>query len=88
MPEDARVSLAFSFSFQILDNGGWAYITQTKKHTRVHFFNPTARSHSGSFVLMPLKRLQGQYSNGLLGIDTLREKRDKAFVAIERRRIY
>ena len=72
-----------SFSFQILDSGRWAYINQTKKHTRVHFFNPAARNQSGSFVLMPLKRLQGQCSNGLLGIDTLREKRDKAFVEHE-----
>ncbi|UJR33360.1 hypothetical protein I4U23_020808 [Adineta vaga] len=66
-------------SFQVLENGRWAYINQTKNHSRIHFFNPDAKQDSGSFVLMPLKRLQRKYPNGLLGIDTLQDKREKAF---------
>ena len=41
------------------------------------------RKQSGSFVLLPLKRLQRKLSTGLLGIDTIREKKEKAFVQHE-----
>lgn len=41
------------------------------------------KKQSGSFVLLPLKCLQRKTSNGLLGIDTIREKREKAFVQHE-----
>ncbi|CAF0960589.1 unnamed protein product [Adineta steineri] len=70
-------------SFQVLENGRWAYINQTKNHSRIHFFNPDAKNESGSFVLMPLKRIQRKYSNGLLGIDTIQEQKEKAFVKHE-----
>ncbi|CAF4551796.1 unnamed protein product [Rotaria sp. Silwood1] len=70
-------------SFQILDSGKWAYINQTKNHSRIKFFNPDAKNQSGSFVLIPLKRFQRTYSNGLLGIDTLQDKKEKAFVQHE-----
>ncbi|CAF2853599.1 unnamed protein product [Rotaria sp. Silwood2] len=70
-------------SFQILDGGKWTYINQTKNHSRIKFFNPDAKNQSGSFVLIPLKRFQRTYSNGLLGIDTIRDKKEKAFVQHE-----
>ncbi|CAF0966176.1 unnamed protein product [Adineta ricciae] len=70
-------------SFQVLENGRWAYINQTKNHSRIYFFKPDAAHDSGSFVLMPLKRLQRKYSSGVLGIDTLQDKREKAFVKHE-----
>ena len=71
------------FSFQVLDNGKWAYINQTKHHSRIKFFNPNTKKQSGSFILIPLKRLQRKYANGLLGIDTIRDTKDKAFVQHE-----
>ncbi|CAF3964868.1 unnamed protein product, partial [Rotaria sp. Silwood1] len=59
--------------------GKWAYINQTKNHSRIKFFNPDAKNQSGSFVLIPLKRFQRTYSNGLLVIDTLQDKKEKAY---------
>lgn len=38
---------------------------------------------SGSFILLPLRDLQSSYSVGVLGIDTIREKKEKAFVQHE-----
>ena len=71
------------FRFQILESGKWAYINQTKNHSRLHFFNPAMKHQSGSLVLLPLKREQSSHSNGLLGIDTIRDKKEKAFVQNE-----
>jgi signal transduction protein with GAF and PtsI domain len=75
----------FSFfnSFQVLDSGKWAYINQTKNHSRIYFFDPEAKTQSGSFVLLPIKRLQRKSSNGVLGIDTIRDKKEKAFAQNE-----
>ncbi|CAM4762867.1 unnamed protein product [Rotaria magnacalcarata] len=67
-------------SFQILETGKWAYFNQTKNHTLIKFFNPLAQKQSGSFVIIPLKRLQQTYAYGLLGIDTIQDKKEKAFV--------
>lgn len=69
----------FLYSFQIVDTGKWAYFNQTKNHSRIKFFNPDARHQSGSLVLMPLKRIQKTNSTGILGIDTLQDRKDKAF---------
>jgi len=41
------------------------------------------KNQSGSLVLLPLKRLQRQTCNGVLAIDTIREKKEKAFVQHE-----
>lgn len=78
-----RTFWLFLFRFSVLDSGKWAYINQTKNHSRLHFFNPAMKHQSGSFVLMPFKRAQSPYSNGALGIDTIREKKEKAFVQNE-----
>jgi hypothetical protein len=77
------LSLFVLIRFQILDTGKWAYVNQTKKHSRLHFFDANVRNQSGSLVLMPLKRFDSQYANGLLGIDTIRDGKDKAFVQHE-----
>src|SRR5689334_10824450 len=73
----------FLCSFQILDSGKWTYINQTKNHSRLYFFDPNMKNNSGSFVLIPLKRLQRKYSFGLLGIDTIRDQKEKAFAQHE-----
>ena len=41
------------------------------------------KGQSGSFVLIPLKRIQRKSSNGVLGIDTIRDKKEKAFAQHE-----
>jgi len=66
-------------SFQIVDAGKWAYVNQTKNHSRLVFFNSSMKTQSGSFVLMPIKRLKSNSIVGLLGLDTIRDKKEKAF---------
>ena len=58
-------------------------MNQTKNHSRIYFFDPNVKNSPGSLVLIPLKRLQGKTSNGLLGIDTIRDRKEKAFVQHE-----
>lgn len=41
------------------------------------------KNQSGSFVLLPLRRLESDVSNGLLGIDTIRDRKEKAFAQHE-----
>jgi hypothetical protein len=76
---NVRLNRSSFFSFQILDSGKWTYINQTKNHSRLYLFDSNVKNQSGSFVLIPLKRLQSKYSNGVLGIDTIRDKKEKAF---------
>ncbi|CAF3746132.1 unnamed protein product [Rotaria sordida] len=80
---DKTLQRGEGISFQILDSGKWAYINQTKNHSSIKFFNPDDKNQSGSFVLIPLKRLQHTSSNGLLGIDTIQDKKEKAFAQHE-----
>ena len=49
------IVVVFYNSFQVLENGQWAYINQTKNHARIYFFDSDAKNDSGSFVLIPLK---------------------------------
>jgi hypothetical protein len=76
-------TLFFVQRFQTLDNGKWTYINQTKNNPRLYFFDPNVKNQSGSFVLIPLKRIQRKSSNGVLGIDTIRDKKEKAFAQHE-----
>ncbi|CAF0769314.1 unnamed protein product [Didymodactylos carnosus] len=66
-------------SFQVMDSGKPTYISQTKNNSRIHFFDENVKSNNGSFVLIPLKRTVRAKCNGCLGIDTVRDKKEKAF---------